>query len=249
MSETTSPEGIVCGRNAVREALKSERVPDKIYVQRGVRHGSIGEIIALAKKVRVPVEETDRERLDRLSDGVVHQGIVALTAPISYVSIEEMIARANEKGETPLLVIADHLADPHNLGALIRCCEGAGVHGLILPKRDACPINQTVMKASAGAAQHLNIARVSSLAAACDKLKELGVWICAVEADGDDFASFDYDTPLAFVLGSEERGVSRLVREKSDFCLSLPMCGKVNSLNVSCAGAVVLYTARARRTK
>lgn len=166
---------------------------------------------------------------------------------MEYATLDDLFALAEARGEKPLFLIADHVSDPHNLGALLRSCEGAGVHGVILPKHDAAPVNATVLKASAGAALHVPIVRVSSLAQACEKLKSRGVWICALEADGEDYAAFDYNLPLALVLGSEGAGVSRLVREKSDFCISLPMHGKINSLNVSCAGAVVLYAAERTR--
>lgn len=248
MANTPIREDIVAGRNAVREALESERTPDKIYLVRGEKHGAIHAIVQDARRRKIPVEEVRREKLDALCGGVNHQGIAALTPPMTYASLDELFELAKERGEKPLFLIADHIQDPHNLGAMLRVCDAVGAHGVILPKHDACPINSTVVKASAGAALHTKIVRVTNLAACCETLKQRGVWIAALEADGDDYASFDYDTPLALILGSEGRGVGRLLREKSDFCISLPMHGNVNSLNVSCATAVVLYAAeRARR--
>ncbi len=249
MATNQTPENIVCGRNAVKEALSGEKLPDKIYLLQGERHGSILPIVQLARQKHIPIEEVGRARLSALCGDVVHQGIAALISPIEYASVEELIAVAQTRGEKPLLVIADRISDPHNLGALLRCCEGAGVHGVIIPKHEACPVNATVMKASAGAANHVKIARVTNLASTCEKLKELGLWLVSMEADGVDYLDFDYDIPMAFILGSEEHGISRLLRQKSDFCLSLPMHGKVNSLNVSCAGAVVLYAAEGKRRK
>lgn len=250
MEEKSSVQNIVCGRNAVRELLAGDTLPDKIYLLQGQRHGSILPIVAEAKRKGVPVEDVRRARLDELCGAVAHQGIAALYSGISYKTVDELLAVAESRGEKPLLVIADRIADPGNFGALLRSCEGVGAHGVIFPKHEACPVNATVMKASAGAAFHLGLCRVTNLARTVDALKEKGLWICALEADGEDYASFDYDLPLALILGSEERGVSRLLREKSDFCISLPMRGHVNSLNVSCAGAVVLYAAdAARRTK
>lgn len=250
MANTPMREDVVAGRNAVREALSGERLPDKIYLQRGELRGAVLPLVAAARQKKIPVEEVRREKLDALCPGVNHQGIAALCRAVEYATLDDLFELAKERGEKPLFLIADRIQDPHNLGAMLRVCDGAGAHGLILPKHDACPLNSTVVKASAGAALHVKVARVTNLASTLETLKERGVWIAALEADGDDYATFDYDTPLALILGSEGRGVGRLLREKSDFCISLPMRGKVNSLNVSCATAVVLYAAeRARRTR
>ncbi len=247
MSNSTRRKDIVVGRNAVREALSGEKMPDKIYLQRGERHGAIHALVALARQKKVPVEEVGREKLDALCAGVAHQGVAALVPQVEYATIDDLFRVAEERGEKPLFVLADHLSDPHNLGAVLRVCEGAGAHGILVPKHDSCPINSTVVKASAGAALHVKIARVTNLARAVEELKARGVWIAALEADGEDYADFDYDLPLAVILGSEGYGVSRLLREMSDFCISLPMHGKVNSLNVSCASAVLLYAAEKGR--
>ena len=249
MQKNERREDVIVGRNAVREALFSEKLPDKIYLLRGERHGAVLPLIAEAKKRRVPVEEISREKLESLAAGVNHQGVAALVSGVEYATIDELFEIAKERGEKPLFVIADHISDPHNLGAMLRVCDGAGAHGIILPKHDACPVNSTVVKTSAGAALHVKIARVTNLAATLEKLKSRGVWIAALEADGTDYADFDYDLPLALILGSEGAGVSRLLREKSDFCISLPMRGQVNSLNVSCATSVILYAAERGRRK
>lgn len=246
MKQTEQAQSVVAGRNAVREALRAGSV-DKLYVQAGERHGSIRELVALAREGGVPSCVAPKARLDALSGEVVHQGVVALQSAVRYAELSEVLALAERRGEKPLLVIADRISDPGNFGALLRSCEAAGVHGVIFPKHEACPVNATVKKAAAGAVEHLLLCRVTNLSRTCEWLKDHGVWICAMEADGEDYARFDFDVPLAIVLGSEERGVSRLVRESADFCISLPMRGKVNSLNVSCAGAVVLYAADAAR--
>ncbi len=236
--------GAVVGRNAVSELLKSGRAVDKIFVKDGVWEGSIKDIVALAKEKGVPVVSCGKSKLDKLAGGLVHQGIIAFAAEKEYCSVDDIISYARSIGQEPFILIADGINDPHNLGALIRCAEAAGCHGLIIPKRRSVTLTATVAKASAGAIEHLRIAKVTNLASAIDDLKKKGVWIYAAEADGQDVDTVDIATPAAFVLGSEGQGVSRLVREKSDFVLSIPMKGKVNSLNVSSAGAVILFRAR-----
>lgn len=242
--KNTVSENLVCGRNAVSELLKSGRDVDKIFVKDGTWEGSIKEIVAYAKEKGVPVLSCGKSKLDKLAPGMVHQGIVAFAAEKEYSSVAEMIEYAKSKNEEPFLVIADGINDPHNLGALIRCAEAAGCHGLIIPKRRSVALTATVAKASAGAIEHLRIAKVTNLATTVEELKKLGIWIYAAEADGKNIDETEIITPAAFVLGSEGEGVSRLVREKSDFVLSIPMKGKVNSLNVSSAGAVILFHAR-----
>ena len=249
MERKDSREDVIVGRNAVKEALFSDRTPDKIYLLRGERHGAVLPLVAEAKKRRIPIEEVSREKLDSLAAGVNHQGVAALIPSVEYATLDDLFEIAEKRGEKPLFVIADRISDPHNLGAMLRALDGAGAHGIIVPKHDACPINSTVIKASAGAALHVKIARVTNLAATLEKLKSRGVWIAALEADGEDYAAFDYDLPLALILGSEGQGVSRLLKENSDFCISLPMRGQVNSLNVSCATSVILYAAERGRRK
>lgn len=240
----TVNESAICGRNAVHELIKSGRDVDKIFVKDGAWEGSIKEIVAAAKEKGIPVLSCGKSKLDKLAPGMAHQGIVAFAAERAYCSVAEIIEYAKSKGEDPFIVIADGINDPHNLGALIRCAEAAGCHGLIIPKRRSVALTATVAKASAGAIEHLRIAKVTNLATTVEELKKLGVWIYAAEADGQDLNSTEIITPAAFVLGSEGEGVSRLVREKSDFVLSIRMKGKVNSLNVSSAGAVILFHAQ-----
>jgi len=233
----------VCGRNAVLELLRSDRAVDKLFVRRGDREGSITLIVAEAIARKIPVVEVERAKIDTLAAGANHQGVVAMAAAKEYVSIDEILAIANERGEKPLIVIADEIADPHNLGAIIRCAEGAGAHGLIIPKRRSTGLTAVVDKSSAGALAHLAIAKVTNIAAAIDELKEKGVWVYGAEADGASYYETKFDSATAIVLGSEGAGISRLVREKCDFMISIPMYGKVNSFNVSCAAAVVLCEA------
>ncbi len=233
-------ESLVVGRNAVRELLKSERTIDKLYVQRGEREGSIVVLVAEAVERRIPVIEVDRAKLDKMSNHAVHQGVVALAAQKEYCSVEDILAIAEERGEKPFLVIADGITDPHNLGALIRCAEGVGAHGLIIPKRRAVGLTSAVTKASCGAVEHLAIAKVTNLAATIDSLKKSGIWVFAAEAGGSNYYDTDFDCPCALVMGSEGEGVSHLIKEKSDYIVSIPMYGKVNSFNVSTAASVLL---------
>lgn len=239
-SEESMSEGMVIGRNAVRELLKSGRDIDKIFVQRGEREGSIVVLVAEAIERHIPVIETDRAKLDKMSNFAVHQGILAMAAEKEYCTVDDLLRIASERGEKPFLVIADGITDPHNLGALIRCAEGVGAHGLIIPKRRAVGLTPAVTKASCGAIEHLAVAKVTNLAATIDRLKKDGIWIFAAEAGGSSYYETDFDCPCALVMGSEGEGVSHLVKEKADFIVSIPMYGKVNSFNVSTAAAVLL---------
>ena len=233
-------EGLVIGRNAVRELLKSGRAIDKILVQKGEREGSIVVLVAEAIERHIPIVESDKAKLDKLTGGAAHQGIVAMAAEKEYCSVDDILEIAKERGEKPFIVIADGIADPHNLGAIIRCAEGMGAHGLIIPKRRAVGLTSTVSKASCGAIEHLAIAKVTNIPSTIDDLKEKGVWIFAAEAGGESYYDTDFNCPCAIVLGSEGNGVSKLVKDKSDYIVSIPMYGKINSFNVSTAAAVIL---------
>jgi len=239
--------GSVPGRNAVRELLKSGRAVEKIYVREGEREGSITVLAAMALERGIPLIEVDKAKLDRLCGYEQHQGIVAIASEKEYVEIEDVIKIAEERGEKPLIVIADNVSDPHNLGAIIRCAEGAGAHGIVIPKRRSACITPAVAKASAGAVEHLAAVKCTNVTETIKKLKEYGLWIVAAEADGEDYTKIDFTVPCAIVLGSEEHGVSELVRKNCDFVASLPMRGSVNSLNVSTASAVLLYEAIRQR--
>ena len=237
------PESIIVGRNAVRELLKTDRTVDKLFVQRGEREGSIVVIVAEAIEKKIPIVEVDKARLDKMSGGTHHQGVVAMAAEKEYSTVEDILDIAKERGERPLIVISDGISDPHNLGALIRCAEGVGAHGIIIPKRRAVGLTAVVAKASAGAIEHMAIAKVSNIASCIDDLKERGIWVFSAEAGGDAYYDIDFKCPCALVFGSEGDGVSKLVKDKSDYIVSIPMYGKVNSFNVSTAAAIILAEA------
>ena len=247
-NETEVDSGIVAGRNAVRELLKSGAAIDKILVSG--REGSIVALVAEAKERGIPVVNAEPSKLDYIAKGAHHQGIVAYAAQKEYSSVEDILAIAEERGEKPLIVIADGVEDPHNLGALIRCAECAGAHGVIIPKRHSSGLTPVVAKASAGAIWHMAVCRVANIAQTIEKLKENGVWTFAAEAGGAAYYDTDFDLPCAIVFGSEGAGVGRLVRESCDFLVSIPMYGKVNSLNVSTAASVILcHAARMQKAK
>ena len=236
--------GAVPGRNPVAELLRSGQPVDCIYIQDSEVKGSLLPILAKAREKGVPIKRADSRKLAALADGVEHQGVVALVAAFPYLTLQELLERA---GDTPFLVIADEVEDPHNLGAILRTAEAAGAHGLVLPKRRGVGLTPTVVKTSAGAAAHLPVARVTNLVAAMEELKRRGVWIYGADMQGERWCQTDLTGPLALVIGSEGRGLGRLVRERCDGILSLPMCGKVNSLNASVAAGILLYEAARQR--
>ena len=239
---------VVAGRNAVIELLKSGRSVDKIFLADHAE-GSVKMIAAMAKQAGIPVVCSDKQKLNALCCGANHQGVVAFASEKDYVTLDDILQIAKERGEDPFLVIAEEIEDPHNLGALIRCAEGAGAHGVVIPKRRSAGITPVTVKSSAGATEHMAIARVTNIAAAIDALKEKGVWIYGAEADGVCLYDQALTGAAAFVMGSESGGLSRLVKEKCDFILSIPMYGKVNSFNVSTAAAVILCEAARQRNQ
>lgn len=240
MEKNEINSAVVSGRNAVKELLSSGRDIDKIYVQRGEREGSIVMLVRKASERKIPIIEVDKSKLDTIAQIGSHQGIVALAAEQNYSTLEEIMEYAKSKGEAPFVVICDGVEDPHNLGAIIRSAECSGVHGVIIPKRRAVGLTPTVAKASAGALEHMRVARVTNLAMTLDELKRLGFWIYAADMGGEKYCDVDYSGSVAVVMGSEGFGISRLVKEKCDFTVSIPLYGKVNSMNVSCAAAVIL---------
>lgn len=235
--------GLVIGRNAVRELLRSGRAIDKLLVSRGDREGSIVVLVAEAIERGIPVVEVDRAKLDSMAGISQHQGVIAMAAQKEYSSVEDILNIAEERGEAPLIVISDGITDPYNLGTLIRCAEGVGAHGLIIPKRRASGLTPLVSKASAGAIEHLAIAKVANIAQTIEELKKKNIWIYSAEAGGKAYYETDFSGGCAIVFGSEGEGVSKLVKERSDFITSIPMYGKVNSFNVSTAAAVILAEA------
>lgn len=243
MSQT---EDIISGRNAVAEALKSGRALDSVLVARGERSGSIGMLLAKCREAGIPVKEADVRRLNALA-GPHHQGILAIAACKEYATVDDLFALAAERGEDPLLVVCDELEDPHNLGAILRTAEAVGAHGVIIPKRRAVGLTSTVYKASAGAVEYVPVARVTNMADTLAALKKRGVWVYGLDMDGRNVDDVDMRGAAAIVVGSEGRGIGRLVRAACDEIVSLPMKGKISSLNASVACGVVLYEAARQR--
>jgi len=238
------------GRHAVLEALRAGNAIEQILIARGAhasRRGALEELLALAKSANVPVRGVAREELDRITRN--HQGVVARIGEYTYAEIEEVLAVAQARGEPAFLLMLDSVQDPQNFGTLLRTAEAVGIHGVIIAERRAVGVTAAVVKASAGAVQHLKIARVTNLARTIEELKRANVWIVGVEnvPGAQDFSQMDFKMPLALVLGSEGAGLGRLVREKCDFLIRLPMWGKVSSLNVAVAGSIVLYAAKRQR--
>ena len=237
------------GRNAVLEVLRSGRDIEKIMVQKGNVEGTIKRIVAQAAEKGVVIQEVSRQKLDELSQTKNHQGVIALCAVKEYSTIEDMLAVAAERGEAPFLVLCDEISDPHNLGAIIRTAECVGAHGVIIPKRRSAGLTAVVDKASAGALEHMAIARVPNLVAAIETLKKNGLWIYGTAAEGsNELWKTDLTGPACIVIGSEGSGISRLVREKCDFLVSIPLHGQISSLNASAAAAVLLYEALRQRS-
>ena len=248
-SAPEAKEGVVFGRNAVRELLASGRAIDRVLIRSGPYEGSLGELVGMAKERGIVVGEAPAAKLDAVCGGGRHQGICAFCAQKDYSTLDDVFALAEERGEAPFIVICDGVEDPHNLGAIIRSCECAGVHGIVIPARRSCGLTPVVAKTSAGAVEHMRVVKVTNLADCVEKLKERGVWIYACEVGGEDYFGVDFSGPAAIILGSEGFGVSRLLLDRSDFKVSIPMWGKVNSLNVSAAAAIVVTHAARRRHK
>ena len=242
-------EDRVEGKNAVMEALKAGRPLDKIYVAKGEQDKTLRYLIQKGKAAGAVISEVDRRKLDAMSVTHAHQGIIAVAALREYVSLEDILTVARERGEAPLGVVCDEITDPHNLGAIIRSAECVGAHGVVITRHRSAGITAVVEKTSAGAVEHMAVARVTNLAAALDSLKAAGLWVCGTAADGEQSLwEADLTTGIALVIGSEGSGMSRLTKEKCDHLLSIPLKGKVSSLNASAAAAVVLYEALRQRT-
>ncbi len=241
-------EDVIEGRNAVLEALRAGRAIDKIYIAKGEVDKTLGHIASKARDAGIVVVEADRRKLDGMSVTHAHQGVVALAAVREYATVADLLARAEERGEPPFLVACDEISDPHNLGAILRTAECVGAHGVIIPKRRSAGLTATVDKASAGAAEHIPVARVANMAAALRELKEKGLWIYGTAADGaSPLWETDLTGPLCLVIGSEGDGMSRVVSEQCDFRVSIPMRGKIGSLNAGISAAVVMYEVLRRR--
>lgn len=239
-AENSSDADLIIGRNPVIEALKADKLIDVIFVN-SEAGGSISLICKMAKDKGVLVKQVNEQKLTSMSRGASHQGVIAMGACAEYVQPEDILKIAEEKGEDPFVIICDEIEDPHNLGAIIRTAEAAGAHGIIIPKRRSASLNHTVFKTSAGAASWLPVARVANLAAAVDMLKEHGVWIYGTDGAGEDYAGVDLKGPIGLVIGSEGFGMGRLMKDKCDFLLRLPMAGKITSLNASVAAGIFMY--------
>ena len=239
---TAEADGIIEGRNAVIEALRAGETIDKIYILKGETDKTLGHIASKARAAGIVVVDADRRKLDNMSRTHAHQGVIALSAVREYVSVESILQVAADKGEKPLIVVCDEITDHHNLGAIIRTAECVGAHGVIIPKRRSAGLTAIVGKASAGAAEHMAVARVPNITAAIKELKEAGLWIYGTAAEGSSqLWSTDFSGPIGLVIGSEGEGMSRLVAESCDFTVSIPLRGKVSSLNASAAAAVLMY--------
>ena len=239
-------EDIIAGRNAVAEALRAGRAIDSVLLAKGDRAGSISALAAQCRRKGLLVKEVDSRKLDALC-GPNHQGIAALAACKETVTLDELFAAAEAKGEPPFFVVCDELEDPHNFGAILRTAETAGVHGVVIPTRRSAGLTSAVYKASAGAVEYVPVARVSNITDALREMKKRGVWVYGLDMDGETWCSVDMKGAAAVVVGSEGRGISRLVKEQCDFIVSLPMRGHITSLNASVACGIVLYEAARQR--
>ena len=248
METEQTTDGLVIGRNAVAELLAGGREIEHVLVANGERTGSIVPLVAKCKKQGVVVKYVDRRKLDAMCDHANHQGIVAVASAHDYVPLETILDRAEEKGEAPFLVLCDGIEDGHNLGAIIRSAEAGGAHGVVIPKRRSAGLTSVVAKTSAGAVSYVPVARVPNIPALLEQLQKEGVWVFGTAAEGtSDLYSADLKGPAAIVIGSEGDGMTRLVREKCDFLVSIPMKGKISSLNASAAAAILLYEAVRQR--
>ena len=243
-------DGVIIGRNAVLEALESGLHLDKLYIAKGEVDKALGHIASRARETGSVVVESDRRKLDYLSGNQAHQGIVALAAVKAYCEVADILEIANSRGEVPLVIICDEISDPHNLGAILRTAEGVGAHGVIIPKRRSAGITAIVQKTSAGAVNHIAVARVSNLSQAIKELKEAGLWVYGASMEAEKTLwQTDFSGPMALVIGSEGEGLGRLIKEHCDFLTHIPMAGKVSSLNASVSAAVLLYEVMRQRSE
>lgn len=238
---------VVAGRNPVVEVLSGERDVERIFIADG-SEGSVSKIVALAREQGVIVDFVPKEKIDAMAPGVKHQGVVAKVSEYKYAEMEDVFARAEASGEDPFIIILDEISDPHNLGAIIRTAECAGAHGVVIPKRRAASLTQTVALSAAGAIENMPVVQVTNLARTIEELQAKGIWVGAADMDGETYYEANLTGPIAIVIGNEGKGVGRLVKEKCDFVLSIPMYGKINSLNASNAAAILMYGIRRART-
>ena len=243
-------EDLIIGRNAVMEALKNDKTIEALYLSNGSREGSINQIINLAKKNKIVIKEADKKKLDSMSAGMVHQGVIAKITPYKYFEVKDILDDVKKKGEAPFIIILDELEDPHNLGSIIRTAETCGVHGIIIPKRRNVGVTPTVYKSSVGAVEHVKIAKVTNINNTIDELKEQGIWVYGADIEGREYSyEVDFSGPCALIIGSEGRGISKLTLKKCDKLVRIPMIGKINSLNASVAGGIMMYEVLKGRLK
>ncbi|MDS0526818.1 23S rRNA (guanosine(2251)-2'-O)-methyltransferase RlmB [Clostridium sp. SHJSY1] len=235
-------EDLIIGRNAVMEVVKGNRTIECIYVYKGSMEGSINTILKIAKEKKLVIKEVDRKKLDLMSDGAVHQGVIARVTSYEYCEVNDILEYAKKKGEAPFIVILDEIEDPHNLGSIIRTAELCGVHGIIIPKRRNVGVTATVYKSSVGAIEHVKVSKVTNINAAIEELKESGIWVYGADITGEEYSyEVDFSGPCAIIIGSEGRGISKLTLKKCDKLIKIPMVGKINSLNASVAGGIIMY--------
>lgn len=242
------PDDVLVGRNAVTEALKAGRGINKILLAEGDKEAFASEIMNLAKERKIICQFVERSKIEAIAAGHRHQGVLAYVAPVEYAELEDILKAAEEKGEAPFLLLLDELEDPHNLGALLRTADATGVHGVLIPKHRSVPLNATVAKTSAGAIEYVPVARIGNIAQTLKVLKEKGFWVAGADMDGaQTYYEADLTGSLVLVVGSEGRGMSRLTKEACDFIVSMPMVGKINSLNASVAGSILMYESMRQR--
>lgn len=239
--EEIKNDNLIIGRNAVMELLKSGREIENVLIAKGEREGSVNRIMAICREKGIVIKNVDRKKLDFMCAGANHQGVVANVPAHSYSTVDEILEFAKSKGEDPFIIICDEIEDSHNLGAIIRSAEACGAHGIIIPKRRNVGLNFIVAKTSCGALEYMRVARVGNLATTIEELKKKNIWVYCADMDGQLWCKTDFSGGCALVIGNEGNGVGRLIKEKCDVTVSLPMCGKVNSLNASVAAGIIMY--------
>ena len=238
------------GRNSVLELLESGKDVNKIFVTRGEKHGSINKILGIARERKIIVVEKDKRQMDEMAQEENYQGVIAIVPPFEYVEISDILQVAKERNEDPFVIVLDGIEDPHNLGSIIRTAETAGVHGVIIPKRRAASVNSTVNKASAGAVEHMKIARVTNISDAIEELKQAGLWVCGTDINAEKYYyNQDLTGPLAIVIGNEGKGIGEKVKKNCDFLVKIPMKGKIQSLNASVSTGIVIYESVKQRIR
>lgn len=248
--ELQEREDIIIGRNAVIETLKGDRTIETLYISNNKLEGSIKTIVGIAKEKKILIKEVDKKKLDSMCDGETHQGVIAKITPYRYSEVSDILSLAKERGEAPFIVILDEIEDPHNLGSIVRTAELCGVHGIIIPKRRSASVSTTVYKSSVGAIEHIKIAKVTNINAVIEELKQEGIWVYGADIRATEYSyQVDFSGPCAIIIGNEGRGISKLTVQKCDKLIKIPMVGKINSLNASVAGGIIMYEVLKGRLK